>query len=280
MKGSIPGLIAGIAVAGIARAAGAADLPVPDLFTPSPVTSADWSGFYLGGQVAYTHANLKFDNGASDVMNNLLASGLPGSPGLAAAIATPFKAATAAGAFGAYIGYNTQWESVILGVEGNYNRTSINPFASQTVQLALPNLGTATASSAAHLTDYATIRARAGYIMGRFLPYAMFGLAIGRANFADSARLQFVPVINGIPQPFVDVTATATQSSTIGYGYMAGVGVDVLLMSGLFLRAEYEFIQFTSFGQFENIAGIPNVVEFPAHGVTLNSLRLALGYKF
>ena len=46
------------------------------------------------------------------------------------------------------------------------------------------------------------------------------------------------------------------------------------------LRAEYEFIQFTSFGQFENIAGIPNVVEFPAHGVTLNSLRLALGYKF
>src|SRR5215831_4500756 len=132
MKGSIGGLIAGIAVAGIAQAALAADLgyPAPDLFTPSPVS--DWGGLYVGGQVAYSHANLNFGDGAAAVLAQLVSQPNPGSP--QAAVATPFKAATAAGAYGAYIGYNTQWESVILGIEGNYNRTSIDPFALQTVQ--------------------------------------------------------------------------------------------------------------------------------------------------
>jgi len=271
MKGSIGGLIAGIAAAGIAQAAIAADMPGPDLFSPSPMVSADWGGFYVGAQAAYTHGNFNLADGAGTVLANLFNQVLPGNPRPTAEVSTPLKATTAAGAYGAFIGYNTQWESVVLGVEGNYNRTSINPLSSQTIQLALPNLGTVTASSTAHLTDYATFRARAGYNMGRFLPYAMFGVAIGRANFVDSARLQYQPVTNIIPQPFVDITNSAVQGSTIGYGYMAGAGVDVMLMSGLFLRGEYEFIQFTSFG---------TSLDGAHHEVTLNSLRLALGYKF
>ena len=43
------------------------------------------------------------------------------------------------------------------------------------------------AQSSIKLVDYATLRARAGYAFGQFLPYALVGGAVGRFNYSTSA---------------------------------------------------------------------------------------------
>ena len=47
------------------------------------------------------------------------------------------------------------------------------------------------------------------------------------------------------------------------YGYSAGLGVDVNLVGGLFMRAEWEYVRFTS-----------------SVDTSINTVRAGLGYKF
>jgi outer membrane immunogenic protein len=278
MKRSMRWVISGLAVLGFAHGALAADLDYlrgSEVFAPGPATYSNWSGFYVGGQGGFTLADVTFGAGANALLNSMLTTGLLGTPQLSQSVPTVLKDSATGAAYGGFVGYNTQWENVVLGIEANYNRTSIGALSSTTVPLFLPNIGTGTESSSAHITDYATFRGRFGYIFGRFMPYAMLGVALGRAEFIDSARVQFTPVVNNIPQPNVDVFGSATQR-TIGVGYAAGFGLDVLLTDCIFLRGEYEFINFASFGQTRNlVAGQPF-----DHKVTLNSVRGAIGYKF
>ena len=60
---------------------------------------------------------------------------------------------------------------------------------------------------------------------------------------------------------------TVTSNSFLGdhfiYGYSGGLGFDVQLLAGLFLRAEYEYQRFTT----------------PVE-VQINTVRGGLGYKF
>ena len=39
------------------------------------------------------------------------------------------------------------------------------------------------------LVDYATLRGRAGYAFGNFLPYAVIGAAAGRFNYATTVTV-------------------------------------------------------------------------------------------
>ena len=87
------------------------------------------------------------------------------------------------GSVGAFLGYNVEWENVILGLEANYNRVSLNATSSDyqrsfTDSTNLPaghhyfySL-TTTAQSSLRMTDIATFRGRAGWEAGNFLPYA------------------------------------------------------------------------------------------------------------
>jgi opacity protein-like surface antigen len=47
------------------------------------------------------------------------------------------------------------------------------------------------------------------------------------------------------------------------YGYTAGLGIDINLIGGLFMRAEWEYIRFTT-----------------SVDTSVNTARLGLGYKF
>jgi opacity protein-like surface antigen len=62
--------------------------------------------------------------------------------------------------------------------------------------------------------------------------------------------------------PF-DLSATDGKYSHFIYGYSAGLGVDVQLIGGLFLRAEWEYIRFTA-----------------SVDTSINTVRAGLGYKF
>ena len=113
----------------------------------------------------------------------------------------------------------------------------------------------------------ATLRVRAGYAYECFLPYLFGGVALGNADITRT--VSFVDVttpaapINPPAQPPVTGSLTVAQHNHLLYGYSAGLGVDVNLIGGLFLRAEWEYVRFTA-----------------ATEVTINTVRGGLGYKF
>jgi opacity protein-like surface antigen len=130
------------------------------------------------------------------------------------------------------------------------------------------NALTITAQSSLQLIDYATMRARAGYVMGQFLPYAMIGAAVGRFNYANTATVHNVgtPPVGSPILPF-DTTETrsnAKDNEIVG-GFVAGLGMDVALLPNVFLRGEWEMVAFAPVG------GIR---------ANINTGRVALGMKF
>ena len=130
------------------------------------------------------------------------------------------------------------------------------------------NALTITAQSSLKLIDYATMRARAGYAFGQFLPYAVVGAAVGRFNYSNTAT---VTVTSDAPQrpPLTALrSGTDTQSSkdnAIVGGFVAGLGMDVALLPNVFLRGEWEFVAFAPVG------GIR---------ANINTGRVGIGLKF
>ena len=60
-------------------------------------------------------------------------------------------------------------------------------------------------------------------------------------------------------------TQVNNVTGAFAFGYTAGVGMDMLLTPNVFVRGEYEFIQFPS---------------IKAVNVNINTLRLGAGVKF
>ena len=71
--------------------------------------------------------------------------------------------------FGGFVGYNFQWDQLVIGFDVGYKYASVLGFDDGVTQQF-------------KLVDYVPIRARAGYAIGTFLPYALLGGAIGRFN--------------------------------------------------------------------------------------------------
>jgi outer membrane immunogenic protein len=136
----------------------------------------------------------------------------------------------------------------------------------------------AVASSASvSISDILTTRARFGWTYDRFLPYGFVGAAIGHADVTRSASVtgtkSMQPPANifGVfPPPIVGplILPRNPQSEAIGliaFGFTAGLGFDVGLTQNLFLRGEWEFVQF------------PNISDFR---VAMNTVRAGIGLKF
>jgi len=118
--------------------------------------------------------------------------------------------------FGGFFGYNMQWDQLVLGFDLGYKYPSVLDVSTDTAQFKL--------------VDYATLRGRAGYAIGPFLPYAVVGIAVGRFNYAnlDLGTGMFVGKDNAFDS-----------------GIIAGLGVDWALTPGVFVRAEWEYIAFS-----------------------------------
>jgi opacity protein-like surface antigen len=92
------------------------------------------------------------------------------------------------------------------------------------------------------------------------------GLALGNADISRSVTVQDSgSATAGGPTSitFTPLNATEAVHNHLIYGYTAGLGVDVNLVGGLFMRAEYEYIRFTS-----------------TVDTSINTVRAGLGYKF
>jgi outer membrane immunogenic protein len=276
-------LLAAVMCGGVS-AANAADLPIlRGGFTDGLTTSSvNWEGYYIGGQAGYGASDENFNGSTSNMVAALIANDVIQQMGVAQWNLGLGKESARASGFGGFAGYNWQWDDVVLGLEASYLHGSFGGSASATqgplIQGPLSDTFyhdvTATSTSSISITDMATFRGRAGYAYGSFLPYVFGGFALGNANISRSATVsdQYGPTFltatascsGGTTWPVCySLNATDTQHNHLIYGYTAGLGIDINLVGGLFMRAEWEYIRFTA-----------------AVDTNINTVRAGLGYKF
>ncbi|MEJ2375620.1 MAG: outer membrane beta-barrel protein [Pseudolabrys sp.] len=186
--------------------------------------SNQWGGFYFGGQFGYSYLNSDF----SDAWNtgNVLSSSVDSNDY----------------SFGGFVGYNSAvWDpQLVLGIELGYDKPS-------SLETTAADSNPVIASY--KLEDYLTLRGRAGYAFGSFLPYAVLGAAVGRVNYS-----------------ITDATGLVTgQDNTFPVGLVLGLGMDVSVLPNVFLRGEWEQVIFSPEG------GIRS---------NINTARVGIGFRF
>jgi outer membrane immunogenic protein len=241
-----------------------------------PALFTRWSGFYVGGDFGYSDERGDFRNATQTpiafiLRNTTLENEFAPSQWQVLGTSTAGNPT-----FGGFVGYNTQWQDLILGVEGNYNQANLNNTASSfpisritpadsSNTVYLVNLN---GSGSANNLDYGTLRTRAGWIVGNFLPYGFFGLAVGKADISVTSTISgatFTGAYPVCPCGTFSQTATTGRNSQVLVGFDAGLGLDVLLTQNIFLRGEYEFVQFAP------VSGV---------NISINSVRAGGGFKF
>jgi opacity protein-like surface antigen len=247
-----------------------------------------WSGFYGGGLIGQEFDAADFRNvGASEITT---ISGLD-----AAFVGIPLNSFprltslnTEAPSYSAFLGYNYQFEAAVVGFELTFTKTlfsaSINDVESHSyfipgngiTYLAKYNV---TTSADAKVNDYGTVRGRFGWAFGNLLPYGFGGVSISQINAAKSVNVNYCgqespytcanPPPPSVPPPPAPIGANWTLSNQVNgkwyFGYVAGLGLDYALTQNLFLRAEYQYIQF----------GAPENIRLSA-----SSVRVGAGVKF
>jgi outer membrane immunogenic protein len=266
----------------IASGACAADLPVlrGGLTDGLSTSSVNWQGFYVGGQAGYGSSDEHFTGSNADLITTLLDHNVIQQMGVSQwNLGFGGQSQRSAG-YGAFGGYNWQWDDAVLGVEASYLHSSFGGMASAFKELVsgsplsdgLFHDVAVTSTSAISISDMATFRGRAAWAYECFLPYAFGGVALANANIArfvsisDSTAAPLTGVSPPTPGPFgppAILTATDAVHSHLIYGYTAGLGVDINLIQGLFMRAEWEYIRFTT-----------------RIDTNINTVRAGLGYKF
>ena len=230
---------------------GASDLrgTFSSMFGGSP---SYWNGFYFGGDYGHTSMKADFNNAVSGEIAYILRNTTVEDEFAPSNwTALPNKSVTGS-SYGAFFGYNWQNDGLVLGFGLTYNHLSGTKAAASD---AIARIVTTSdgykhdlsiyGSSSVHLKDYATIRARAGYPIGRFLPYAFVGAAVGRFSYSSSAT-----VIDDITPPsdpeyiVGPITETDGKGTAYEIGFASGLGVDVQLVPNVFLRGEWEYVAF------------------------------------
>jgi outer membrane immunogenic protein len=275
-------LMAAAMMLGAAQGALAADMPdLPVLRGSFPeglsASQTNWQGFYIGAQAGYGTSDEKFTGSNSAMTAGLLTNTLvEREMGVSQWPLGFSKQSQHGNGYGGFAGYNSQWDDVVIGVEMSYLHGKFGGASTGSMgRVALLSDGdyhsvTSSASSSISISDIGTFRARAGYVYGGFMPYMFGGLALGQADTVRSVDIQYNITAGpssttpaSLLGPRVPLTAVSGQYSRLIYGYTAGLGVDVNLVGGLFLRGEWEYIRFTS-----------------AVDTTINTVRAGVGYRF
>jgi outer membrane immunogenic protein len=269
---------------GVACGAQAADMPdLPILrgaFTEAPARGVvNWQGYYVGGQGGYGSSDKDFSRTPSTapLLQGLLAGTIIERE-MAVSSWSPTgnfgKLSRRSSGWGGFAGYNSQWDDVVIGLEVSYLHGGFGGTVTKSETRGSPipltdgyfHNVTTTSTADVSITDMATFRARAGYAYGCFLPYLFGALALGNADISRTATVLDVTTPGPTSPPVLPPafgSASEAQHNHLIYGYSAGLGVDVNLVGGLFLRAEWEYTRFTA-----------------ATDTSINTVRAGLGYKF
>jgi outer membrane immunogenic protein len=276
-------LLVAVGLIGLLSPAFAADLPDfptlrgSDTFVPAYPTYPRWDGFYVGGQVSFTSSTSDFSGATQPLIAFSLRELALLAQGQVDQWPVLGSKSTGAAGIGGFLGYNYQIDNAIIGLELNYTHTSLDATApSSPLGRRLGVNGntddvTVDASGSLHVSDFATTRARLGWAVGHFMPYATIGLAFGRADMAVASIVsgtQTGPNPNPPPATQVVPFNFPNSESKMGaylFGYSAGAGLDIALSQNIFVRGEYEFIDFQRLWQI---------------ATTMHNFRAGLGVRF
>jgi outer membrane immunogenic protein len=224
----------------IGGSAFAADLPpapaykAPVYKAPAPLWS--WSGFYVGGHVGWADIDdsqaLSSSTFALTVPNR--SSGLIG---------------------GGHAGYNWQINQWVLGVETDFDGTSIN----STYTIGPPFVAT---TGTERLDWQGSLRGRAGVAFDKALFYATGGWAYG--HFTDGYDTSGTNFIQSV--------------SSIRNGWTAGVGAEYAMMHNLTARVEYRYTDWGTHTNNLNVFLAPPGISNDR--VTENQVTFGVSYKF
>jgi len=269
-------------VLGLARPALAQDFDIlRGSETVGPAAFTNWSGVYAGGQVSYSDLNADFSKATTPLVAQSLIELVLESDDHPSQWPVLGKGNTDAVGYGGFVGYNSQWQNLILGVEGNYTHSPATVVATQSPILdrvvsagglgySVNLLGTGSLT----VNDYVSLRARAGYILNNFLPYGFIGFVVGDGDYslttqiygqqssASPAVLPCTPSTTCVNYNFVN---SAAKQDALLYGFSIGGGLDWALTQQFFLRGEFEFVQFV-----------------PVNNIVLSTMtgRAGVGVKF
>ncbi|MGA8388269.1 MAG: outer membrane beta-barrel protein [Pseudolabrys sp.] len=231
--------------------AGAADWPLRGSLAPP--TYVRWDGWQFGVEAGWGNFRSDFGNSTGPLVAFILRNTIQESE-FAPSTWTTLPSNTTNGlVFGGYIGYNMQWDQLVLGVDLGYKYANIATGANDSIsrQFVTSNqfLNTVSIDARAQmkLVDYATLRARAGYAWGQFLPYAMVGIAAGRFNYETTVTVNRtgtpIPPAPGFAFDITDTAGNGKDNAIVG-GVAGGLGIDWALSPGMYLRGEWEYVAF------------------------------------
>ena len=237
--------------------------------------SSPWDGFYVGGSAAYSSGDFKpRTSGYSALAPQLKGTTLDAGANLASDLSA-HNGNGREGAYGGFIGYNTTWEDVVIGIEADYQNTDVKFNSTTSVSrqfidsVGVNNAYTASSQVASRITDIATLRGRAGYAYGNALPYLTIGVGVIHGKSTVNASVNDVGTDTNAPQKYLpfNVTYTAGYANRDKWavGFAVGAGVDYALTQSIFLRAEYQYLRFNSFDGVE---------------VNLNNAKVGVAAKF
>lgn len=255
-------LVCALVVFGLTPRAFAQDFDIMRGALPvGPANFTNWSGFYIGGQIGYGSASGDFSKATSGIVSEALrvtALESEFSPSSWPVLGTANNRSVL---YGGFVGYNSQWQNLVLGIEGDYTQSKfsliapISPIGRITPADSNGIPWTVAFSGSGSVTnlDYGELRGRAGVILGNFLPYGFLGFAMGEANFLVNAQGYAegnappsggtCSLSNTPPCYLVTFNQTNTQTSFV-YGGSIGAGLDVALTQNIFVRGEFEYLRF------------------------------------
>ena len=202
----LAGSIAAILVA-LAGSAGAADRVMPTKATPVPYANAfDWSGFYVGGHVAYS-----LGRGTSTMSN-------PNPISVGDLFSSLYG--------GVQAGYNYVFPSrLLLGAEADITFPNFQTYTDGLIFTG----GTVQGATVTDQIDYvATLRGRFGYAFDHWLIYGTGGFAWSRARFGEAP---------GVASNEDKILLTRT-------GWALGLGAEVAIAPDWTARLEYLYDRF------------------------------------
>lgn len=227
----------------LAGAANAADLvmsepaPAPPV-QPKPATF-NWTGPYIGvfGAVAGGTNSYRIQAGPPDQ-----------NPPVA------FSDTASGGLFGAQIGYDYQFNQIIVGGLADIAASTYSARISASV-------GGASAEAKSDLKYLGTVQARLGYAMNNLLLYAHGGLAYGKTKQT---------ITFGGTQVFSE-SGTKT-------GYVVGAGVEYAFTKHLSFETEYSYVDLGTDTIFNSlVARTPTTATENVH---FHQIKAALNYRF
>lgn len=230
----------------------AADGPRPYLVGSSDLQGhADWSGFYIGGQLGGTWDSTEWSQTNANYFNTLGATVL-GSK-------SSFDASSAIG--GIFGGGNVMLGHWVFGIEGEWNGTDLSDSRASPFFPAID-------SYSAEIDWLAAIEGRVGYSWDNWLVYGRGGWAAGGIKMT-------------LTSPAAGVTAS---KDTWADGWTIGGGVEYLFWRNVVLGLEYEYTQLDTHGETITCPACGTGVGFGtpvvSNDININSVMARASYLF